>query len=72
LYTLRRFSSAKKFFAFTLRALRSSRQQLYLHARDLKSAHNVQNNRRNMATTPMPSCSLFNAATLQPCNTALL
>jgi hypothetical protein len=37
--TLRRFSSVKIFFAFTLRALtkRSSQQQSYLDARDLKS-----------------------------------
>jgi hypothetical protein len=39
-YTLRRFSSAKNFFGFTLRAFtkRSSHQQFYLDARELKSA----------------------------------
>jgi hypothetical protein len=37
---LRRFSSVKMFFAFTLRALtkRSSHRQFYLDACDLKSA----------------------------------
>jgi len=40
LYTLRRFNSAKNFFGFTLPALtkRSSHQQFYLDAGDLKSA----------------------------------
>jgi len=43
---LRRFSSAKKFFGFTLRALtkRSLQQALYLYTRDLKSVCNVPDN----------------------------
>jgi hypothetical protein len=40
LYTLRRFSSAKKFFGFTLRALNEAlvAAAFYLYMRDLKSA----------------------------------
>jgi hypothetical protein len=45
---LRRFSSAKKFFAFTLRALtKRSSPALYLDARDLKSACSVHNTGKN-------------------------
>jgi ornithine cyclodeaminase/alanine dehydrogenase-like protein (mu-crystallin family) len=41
---LRRFSSVKKFVGFTLRALtkRSLPGAIYLDARDLKSARNIQ------------------------------
>jgi hypothetical protein len=64
-------SSAKKFFGFTVRAFtkRSSPRAFYLRARDLKSACNVQNNRRNMATTPCPVAA---SSTLQPCSTVTL
>src|SRR4030095_4869287 len=71
LYALPRLRSAKKFFGVTVRAFtrRSSPRAVSLRARDLKSACNVQNNRRNMATTPCPVAA---SSTLQSCNPATL
>ena len=45
----------KMFFAFTLRALtkRSSHQQFYLDARDLKSAGSVQNSATRLEPSPV-------------------